>query len=295
MRRALSILIFLTIVATLAATPGFTQWMFRWIVPLAAIMAVQALIARTRAWGWMPSIRLGARGFTDYHATGAIYGMLLVGALFYLNKVRTTLLEWRLFMVAMTLMALFVMSTQSRGNWIVLAAMVVLIAMFTNVRWILIAIPIGIAIMFAFVAVGIWDMHVITMPHNIYRLESWKYYLEIWRQAPWFGVGANADMVFPAADGVTIWRGHSVYLSYLAHGGIVGLALFVAMLGAAMQASYRAFVKGGNFALIGMLLYIMLFFAVEFEIFVLNAGWQWLLLWLPLGLIIGEQARLSKQ
>ncbi|MGH6770954.1 MAG: O-antigen ligase family protein [Xanthobacteraceae bacterium] len=294
-RRAVSILLYLTILAMLAVTPGFTQWLFRWVVAIAAIMAVQALIARTMAWGWNPRIRLGVRGFSDYQATGAVYGMLLIGALFYLNKAKTTLTEWRLFMIAMTLMALFVLATQSRANWIVLAAVVILVAVFTHVRWVLIAIPVGIAVVLAFVAIGIWNTHLLTMPDNAYRLESWAYYLENWRRAPWFGVGADADMVFPASDGVTIWRGHNVYLSYLAHGGIVGLVLFLFMLGAAARAAYRAFVTSGNFALIGMLLYIMLFFLVDLEIFTLNAGWQWLLLWLPIGLIIGEEVRPSTQ
>jgi O-antigen ligase len=89
-----------------------------------------------------------------------------------------------------------------------------------------------------------------------------------------------------------VWRGHGVYLSYLAHGGIVGLVLFVLMLGAAVQVACRAFATEGNFGLLAMLLYIALLFTVDLEIFVLNAGWQWLLLWLPIGLVIGEQIRL---
>jgi hypothetical protein len=291
-RRVLSILLYLTILATLAATPGFTERLFRWIVAVAAIMAVQALIARTSRWGWNPRIRLGARGFSDYQVTGAVYGMLLVAALYYLGKARTTIAEWRLFLAAMTLMALFVLSTQSRANWIVLAAMVILIAIITHERWILIAIPIGIAIVLAFVAVGIWNAHLLSMPDNFYRVESWSHYLELWRRAPWFGVGADFNATFRASNGVMVWRGHGVYLSYLAHGGIVGLVLFVLMLGAAVQVACRAFATEGNFGLLAMLLYIALLFTVDLEIFVLNAGWQWLLLWLPIGLVIGEQIRL---
>ncbi|MGH6770952.1 MAG: O-antigen ligase family protein [Xanthobacteraceae bacterium] len=290
-RRVLSIQLYITILAMLAATPGFPQRLFRWLIAVAAAVAVAVLLIYAIHRVWDPRYRVGALGFANPNVTGAVYSVLLLGALFYLLKAKSTLVEWRLAVVAMAIMAFFVLLTQSRGNWIALAATLILIAMLAGVRWILVAIPISVAILGVCLALGMMDLHILLGRGDSYRVESWLHVFDIWRKAPWFGIGVDFNPIFHSADGSEIWHAHNVYLSYMAHGGAVALALYLLMLSAAAIAAFRAFVAEGNFGVIGMLLFIALYSIIDFEIFTLNAGWQWLFVWLPIGLVIGTQVR----
>jgi O-antigen ligase len=191
----------------------------------------------------------------------------------------------------MAMIAFFALLTQSRCNWIALAATLILIAGLAGARWALVAIPVAIAALGIFLAFGMMDLNILLERGDSYRIESWLHAFQLWRRAPWFGIGADADPIFHSADGAEIWHAHNVYLSYMAHGGIVALVLFVLMLGASVAAAYRAFATEGNFGLIGMLIFIVLYSIIDFEMFLLNAGWQWLFIWLPIGLIIGAQVR----
>jgi O-antigen ligase len=288
-RRLVSIQLYITILAMLAATPGFPHRLFRWLMLTAAAVAIAALVLFAISRHWDPRYRFGALGFSNPNVTAAVYGVLLVGALYYLLKVRSTLTEWRLAIVAMTIMAFFVLLTQSRGNWIALSATLILVATLAGVRWILVAIPVGLAIFGVFLALGMMDLNILLGRGDSYRVESWLHVFDIWSRAPWVGIGVNFNPIFHSADGTEIWHAHNVYLSYMAHGGAIALLLFLLMLGAATLAAYRAFTAEGNFGLIGMLIYIVTYGIIDFEVFTLNAGWQWLFMWLPIGLIIGAQ------
>jgi hypothetical protein len=63
------------------------------------------------------------------------------------------------------------------------------------------------------------------------------------------------------------------------------------MFAAAARAAWRAHRQKGDLGLLAMLIFVGLAGTVEFALLIDDADWQWLLFWLPIGLIAGAEVR----
>ncbi len=132
-----------------------------------------------------------------------------------------------------------------------------------------------------------------------YRLYIWIDSLAHALQHPWFGQGYFADPsgVTRLPDG-TLYRyahSHSFFIANLSQGGLIGLGLAVWLAGYSLYQTFRTGIATGNILPFALLTYGFLCIAPN--------GWQllpgvrikevWMMFWLPLGLAISMDARLS--
>ncbi len=293
-RRALAIVVFITITAALVMIPGFKQRLFRWLIAVAAVTAIVTVGWVLFKGHWYSMYRFGAFGFSNANVAGAVYGVLLVGGLFYLVKAKSTPAQLWLSIAALIVMTIFIILTKSRGNWLALILTLALLMMLTDFRIMAGALAIVIAAGILSWTTGVFDLEQLLVRGDSHRLEAWLHFIEVWRGSPWLGVGVNYDPIFYAADGVGVWHAHNIYLAYLAHGGVPALILLLLMLGAAFRTAFAS-AQPEDCGLLAMLVFICLHGMIDFGIFIENADWQWLATWLPIGLIAGTEAAMIAQ
>lgn len=122
--------------------------------------------------------------------------------------------------------------------------------------------------------------------------------LVIWEQvlartlagAPWFGNGLLADDNLTTADGVFL-HPHSVYLSLFHQGGVVGLALFATLIGAAAIALSRKLPSPDACLALALLAAGAVVALFDGHQLIHKVGVVWWLFWLPVATAIGLAAR----
>jgi O-antigen ligase len=291
--RALGIALFVLVTAWLAATrPNFARLLFRFLIAAAAGIAV-ASVARQIAVADLLA-RPRVLTIANANAAGAVYGVLVMGGLFYALPETASAAKRRLIIAGLLIMALFIGVTQSRGNLLALGFGLLLLAALAHVREAAVALMVGIAVIALLLAVGLLDVGELMARGLSYRLEAWQHYLELWRQRPWLGVGANVVKPFTVTDPfreAVFANPQSLYLSPLVSGGIVAFTLFALLFAAALRAAWRAHRRRGDIGLLAMLMFVGLTGLVEFGLAIDHPDWQWLLFWLPIGLVAGAEVR----
>jgi O-antigen ligase len=291
-RRAVMIMLFITVTASLAVLrPAFLRLLFRYLLAAAALVALASFVWQGVQAG---GIILRPTLFTipSPNVAGAVYGVLIMGALFYALPETHSRLKRNLIVVGLVVMVLFVGLSQSRGNLLSLAGGLVVLTLLAQVREAAIALVVGIAVIGTLLATGALDIGELVARGLSYRPEAWRHYLNLAAERPLLGFGLNVNPTFVSGDRVIeIRHPQSIYIGPLLHGGVPGFALFMLTLSAAARAAWRAHQRKGDLGLLAMLIFVALTGTVEFTLLIDDADWQWLLFWLPIGLIVGAEAR----
>jgi O-antigen ligase len=290
-RRTLMIMFFVTIVAFLVAErPNFTRLLFRWLVGVAALTAVVQIARQTTPVGLS---RIGSLTVPTPNVAGDVYGTLIAGGFFFALAGARTWSARVLFALALIIMMMFVVLTQSRGPIGAIVGTLLVLALFTRRREILLAAGLGIASVATLMVSGLLELGVLVERGLSYRPEVWEIFFKLWREHPWFGIGVNVVRTFsiPNFPGFVLDNSHSFYLGHLVLGGIPALILLLLMLGAGVRTAVTAYRHEGELGPLAMLLFVTIAGTVEFGVFLDNVDWQWLFFWLPIGLIAGVEAR----
>ncbi len=122
-----------------------------------------------------------------------------------------------------------------------------------------------------------------------YRPEIyWQGILEA-SNAPFFGHGLTADTRLIMSDGTRFDHSHSIYLTTLFYGGIVGLLLLIALLGSAIRQGFKQTKKPQQFLLAGMPLFAAICLATDLNKLILHPKPIWIIFWFPIALVAASE------
>ena len=121
------------------------------------------------------------------------------------------------------------------------------------------------------------------------RLEIWSIVWEWIVEKPWIGFGVLADRTVPYSGGVAI-HPHQLFLSNQLIGGLPATGLLLLTLAAAGRIAYRRFLSDGNFVLAALLIFVVVAGMFDFGDLLVTINWVWLIFWVPIALICGDEA-----
>ena len=101
---------------------------------------------------------------------------------------------------------------------------------------------------------------------------------------PWLGRGFDYELNFTNYSGEHITTTHSVYLGALLKGGIIGLALLLAVIAGGLWQAWRK-QQDGRYGL-AIFIYALIFMASQGMFIISNPRESWPLFWLPLGIAL---------
>ena len=124
-----------------------------------------------------------------------------------------------------------------------------------------------------------------------FRLGIWEAVLaDVARHGPWFGRGIlSPDEV--SVQGIGFRHAHSMYLSVIFHGGLVGAALLAATLGGTAVVLVRRLGHAEARLAIALLAAAAVFWLVDGRQLVERVGVHWWLFWLPVATAVGLATR----
>ncbi len=103
----------------------------------------------------------------------------------------------------------------------------------------------------------------------------------------WLGFGTEGQ-VLVWSDGTYLTAPHNMLMAALVHGGVIAVALLAALYIAMIAAGIRNGRRGLSPAPLAMAVYVAVY-GLFATIDVTTPGWQWLALWLPVGIIAGAE------
>lgn len=162
----------------------------------------------------------------------AFGGLLMIGFVLAIGQlvIRHRAVPAPLALAIASLTGVAMLLTYSRGAWVGAAAGMFIVLWFRAKIWF---VPIGIAATLGFVAgIGsgfverLWLGFTLQDPATQLRLQEYENALRIIERHPWFGVGFGSAPSLDLQTGVS-----SIYLTIAQQAGIIGLALFLTVVG----------------------------------------------------------------
>ncbi len=118
-----------------------------------------------------------------------------------------------------------------------------------------------------------------------FRPGIWQEVLREVRERPWFGHGMLEEPVV-RAYGQIFSHAHNGYLATLRDGGVVGLAILLALLALGMRRAWWQRQREGDSLTLALLVYAAVSIAMDYDRILVQPTELWLFFWLPLGLAL---------
>ena len=290
LRRPIYLFVFLGLTVELAERyPQFGRYLFKTVCWGAAITAVISIFLMYPDVFMRDSrLRHVAHQLNSPIEGGGVYGLTVFFTYFFLFKNRARNYEW----VYVGLAGLFLLTmvlTKSRGPLIAFSVTGVLCGLITRDTKVLVTL---IAIAIAVVTLsngGNFGKRIFSLETG--RFELAKRLIEESQDSLVFGRGISTDTRFTLKDGRTRPHGHNAYLGTLFKGGLVGLFLLLSVIGVGFYESFRYFLKTKNITYFALLLFGSICIISGEDKLLTHPDALWLIFWLPLGLIAGEEVK----
>ncbi|MBK5961388.1 hypothetical protein CCR97_24740 [Rhodoplanes elegans] len=295
-RHAILVLSYIGLLAILGARdPGFAVRLF------VAMGLTAAAVAAANIWvfyGGLPSLdrlpqRLeGIPGQTMYYNPNWIallYGIPCVGAAAAAMHRDTSRLLAVLLAIASLVLFAAVVLAQSRGVLIgVLAGLGVVVLLMTSelgpvARHVVRAAAAVVVAVVAFVFLG-----TLLERGDSYRLTVWRLYVPYVEAHPWAGSGLTAILPIDDQHGFKTIHPHNIVYHSLLRGGVFAAAALAALLVQVGVQAVLAWWRNGSPLLPALVVASLVPFQFEFStVGGTPVGWDWVTLWLPIGLVLG--------
>ncbi len=195
-------------------------------------------------------------------------------------------------LAAATVMAIFILMTESRGPILAAAAATLFLCVSGPWRWrALGALAAMVAVWYALPsAVHQHSTQVLERRGTSHRLEIWEYALQLIGNRPVVGHGLAANLHISVVNGkVTddITFPHDLYLSLLFYSGIVGFLIFVALVVMLVWRLFRGWDRTEAPWLAALGIGALLGGLTDLGQVTKGPGTLWLILWVPIGLTLG--------
>ena len=128
-----------------------------------------------------------------------------------------------------------------------------------------------------------------------FRFQLWSVNLHRIAHRPWFGHGATTRDLVATADGSIITHAHNLFLAQTFYGGVVGCALWVAVLVFALRTGWLTLRSSGE--LVPLLPLAFLLVICEFDIgpVIVDVQPEWLFVWVVLGVALAYDVDLRRR
>lgn len=133
------------------------------------------------------------------------------------------------------------------------------------------------------------DWPALWMRADGFRLEIWREVIHRWQESPLLGLGFRTPFTLSLSNGQEIFQPHSLYLTALYYGGIIGLSLLLAVWITAFYQAWRG--RQSELLPLGMLVYSFVIALFDFDLLLVNVRQEWILFWLPWAATLALTAR----
>jgi O-antigen ligase len=121
-----------------------------------------------------------------------------------------------------------------------------------------------------------------------YRVAFWQAYIPLVETYPWIGHGLTAPIIVHAPDGAETNHPHNIVYHALLRGGVFALTALLALFAAVCWQALRAWRITGSALYPALIIVALIPLQLEFTVVVgTSVGWDWLVLWMPIGLAMG--------
>lgn len=261
------------------------------VVIVAAVISIIAFLG-LGSLSMATEDRLVGLGINDNpNASAALYGFFGVIALDCARKHRGEKLAY-VYAAGLLAIILFVILTQSNTGLLALAAGCVLLFLFDRrpaPRSLIIALCLGAA---AAIYLA-WVLGLLNAKADIgfmNRLPIWQRILEQWQAAPAFGYGYQpTPILWPDGRPSILNYAHSGFLSTLRDGGLIGLALLLAVYGFAVRTALSMVFKSHRARYLSLFVFGLVCVLVDSDQMVTRPRELWVIFWLPLACLMGYE------
>lgn len=298
-RRVLYVLIFLGVTIHLIQTyPNFLHRLLVTLCWTAAIFAIGYIVFYYRQHPF-PNARLSGFGQLENPImASSVYGIVAIVCIYLFQQQRTVKMKL-LYLGMLLVFLLYMLLAQSRGPLLACGVTILvwsLIGGFSykerdhghlnNFLLLLLIISAAIAAMFILYP-DFFKAHIFR--GTSYRPEIWGQSLLQTKNAPFLGHGLTADTLLIMSDGTKILHHHSVYMTTLFYGGIVGLLLLIVLAGSAIWQGLTRIEKLQKFLLTCMLLYGIICMVTDGNTLIRHPKPIWLFFWFPISLVAASE------
>lgn len=210
---------------------------------------------------------------------GCLFGSALLVAFYLLWKNRSDRAVAAIYGLFWIVIFLALLATQSRGA--LLATLLghgIFLLPWWKRLW-----PIAVVMLIAIFSLGDWQGWLARA--DGFRLEIWQHVLEEWRSQPIFGLGFRTPFEQTLSNGQTIFQPHSLYITALYYGGVIGLALLLALWALAFKQAFQY--RAHSLLPLTLLVYGFTVALFDFDLLLVNVRTEWILFWLPWGMALG--------
>tara|TARA_R110001599_G_scaffold353884_2_gene602357 strand:+ start:42707 stop:43882 length:1176 start_codon:yes stop_codon:yes gene_type:complete len=197
----------------------------------------------------------------------------------------------------------YVFTERGRENRVVycsLAAILLSLVVFTQSRTALAGVSVGLLILLGYRALAIAGIGIAAVwalmsantqfwEHRVldysFRPGIWEQVLENMQGHWWLGHGYLTDTQVNAYN-MVFSHAHNSYLATLRDGGLVGLALLIAILAVALHWAWGLYRQRGERIYLALILYGMTSVAMDYDRLLVHPKEIWLFFWLPVALIM---------
>ncbi len=285
--RTINLLVFIAVLCRLISRDeSYLSKVFIGMVYVAGAMSVVS-ISVFYADHSFPAIRLRNWGAL-YHPNiaAACYGLAAIACYCHFLTRAPGNRGW-IYTLILAVLLIDIALTWSRGVWLALVVTFIFIQLMRR-QYFLIIVPLVAGIVYvSLIQAGVIESSWYLMRHggDHFRFAAWANALERIIQAPWFGYGVNTDEALIINGNHTLNHAHSVYVSHLIYGGLVGgillgavvLLIFIEAVG---QSSVR---HDTTYA--ALVLFALVCVATDYHKLLLNPAQIWFFFWFPLATI----------
>lgn len=292
-RYAFLIIAFVTVVAWIVAhRPDWKSQLVCFLVPV-AVFAFLYSVFFYYGTHTFPGSRLSNMIFYINNPNAGSIGFFLV-LLLGLNAVLENRFKvtWLLGCIGLVVGTAFLLFAQSRG--LLLASAIGLAILLGCFRYWKILIGVSLIVVGGLITLEVSDLAMRSFigRGDSYRFSIWAATLERIFTNPVFGEGILTDIRITTEQGKVFWSPHNIWLYVFMSGGLVGLGLFVWLIITTIVQTAQGVTKKCQNSCFYLSLIIAGLIALSFSCHNLidNIGSHfWIPLWLPLGLIMGQE------
>jgi O-antigen ligase len=249
-------------------------------------LALAALVALVQGYGWEGKPwhwRLIGIGLLNHPILGGyVTGLAAIWLLLLPPRGFAARLIWGLSLVVMLA---FLVMTQSRGLWAAMLAVVFLLPLWRNNRFVW---ALSVLLLFG-VAIGYWQFEtLITARGASYRPEIFIASLQMILDNPWLGVGLGGDYrISIVSSGITFDHSHNLLTHVALELGMPGLLAWLFLWGWCLNVTWKARTSRLGGAVLGILIFSSCALLFDGANLWDTPRPEWFLTWLPVALTLG--------
>ncbi|WP_061706730.1 O-antigen ligase family protein [Pseudenterobacter timonensis] len=122
------------------------------------------------------------------------------------------------------------------------------------------------------------------------RLGIWQHAFEVAKERLFFGWGFNKELSFVNGFKQHVTTTHSLYFGVFLKGGLIGLALFLAMIVYAFRQCLRH-LAADHKAEVAVLVFALVFYSTQGMFVISNPREYWVLFWIPLAIVFSTPVK----